>query len=131
MYILFYRHSSGGCKSKIKVLARWVSGEASVLGFSLCPHTWPFLCVHTEPSLVPLPLLNKDTSPIRLGLHTMTSFSFKYLLKGFPGGSDGKEFTCNAGDPGSILGSGRSPGEGNGNQLQCCCLQNSMDRGAW
>ena len=42
----------------------------------------------------------------------MTSFSLKYLLKGFPGGSDGKESACNAGDPGSILGSGRSPGEG-------------------
>ena len=42
----------------------------------------------------------------------MTSFSLKYLLKGFPGGSDGKESACNAGDPGSILGSGRAPGEG-------------------
>ena len=37
---------------------------------------------------------------------------------GFPGGSDGKEPTCNAGDPGSIPGSGRSPGQGNGNPLQ-------------
>ena len=36
----------------------------------------------------------------------------------FPGGSDGKESACNAGDPGLILGSGRSPGEGNGNPLQ-------------
>ena len=135
MYILFYRYlfscSSGGWKSKIKVLARSVSGEASVLGFSLCPHTWPFVCVYTERSLVFLPLLNKDTSPVRSGLHPMTSFSLKYLLKGFPGGSDGKESTCNVGDPGSILGSGRSPGEGNGNPLQCCCLENSMDRGTW
>ena len=38
---------------------------------------------------------------------------------------------CNAGDPGSILGSGRSPGEGNGNPLQYSCLKNPMDRGAW
>ena len=42
-----------------------------------------------------------------------------------------KENTCNAGDPGSISGSGRSPGEGNGNRLQYSCLENSMDRGAW
>ena len=49
----------------------------------------------------------------------------------FPGGSDSKESACNAGDSGSIPGSGRSPGEGNGNPLQCPCLENSMDRGAW
>ena len=51
--------------------------------------------------------------------------------KGFPGGSDGKKSTCNAGDPGVIPGSGRSPGEGNGNPLQCSCLGNPMFRGAW
>ena len=49
---------------------------------------------------------------------------------GFPGGSDGKESACDAGDPGSIPGSGRSPGEGNGSPLQYSYLQNSMDRGA-
>ena len=47
---------------------------------------------------------------------------------GFSGGSDGKESACNAGDPGSIPGSGRSPGEGNGKPLQYSCLENSMDR---
>ena len=46
-------------------------------------------------------------------------------------GSDGKESACNAGDWDSILGSGRSPGEGNGNPLQYSCLENSTDRGAW
>ena len=46
---------------------------------------------------------------------------------GFPGGSDGKASACNAGDPGSIPGLGRSPGEGNGNPLQYSCLENSMD----
>ena len=50
---------------------------------------------------------------------------------GFPGGSDGKASACNAGDPGSIPGSGRSPGEGNGNPLQHSCLENPMDGGAW
>ena len=50
---------------------------------------------------------------------------------GFPGGSDGKEPACNAGDPGLISGSGRSPGEGNGNPLQYSCLKNPVDRRAW
>ena len=55
-------------------------------------------------------------------------------LCGFPGGLDGKESeesACNVGDPGSIPGSGRYPGEGNGNPLQHSCLDNFMDRGAW
>ena len=49
---------------------------------------------------------------------------------GFPGSSVGKESACNAGDLGLIPGSGRSPGEGNGNPLQYPCLENLMDRGA-
>ena len=49
----------------------------------------------------------------------------------FPGGSDGKESACNAGDLGSIPGSGRYAGERNGNPLQYSCLENVMDRGAW
>ena len=48
-----------------------------------------------------------------------------------PNGSDSKEFACNAGDTGSVPGSGGSPGEGNGNPLQCSCLENFMNRGAW
>ena len=50
---------------------------------------------------------------------------------GFPGDSDGKKSACNEGDPGSILGLGRSSGEGNGNLLQYSYLENPMDRGAW
>ena len=49
----------------------------------------------------------------------------------FPGGSDGKESACNAQDLSSIPGSGRSPGEMDGNPLQYSCLDNSMERGAW
>ena len=49
----------------------------------------------------------------------------------FPGGSDGKESPYKEGDVGSIPGSGRSPGEENGNPLQYSCLENPMDRGAW
>ena len=58
-------------------------------------------------------------------------FSFCSIAFGFPGGSDGKESTCNAGDLGSIPGLGRSPGGGHGNPLQYSCLGNPMDRGAW
>ena len=62
------------------------------------------------------------------------SFKFKlsYKVKNdFPGDSDGKESSCNAGDMGSIHGLGRSPGEGNGNPFQYPFLENPMDRGAW
>ena len=50
---------------------------------------------------------------------------------GFPNGSDGKESACSAGDPGLIPGSGRSPGEGNGDPLQYSRLENPMEGGAW
>ena len=53
------------------------------------------------------------------------------IYQGFPGSSDGKESAFNTGDSGSVPGSGRSPGEGNGNPLQYSCLENPMDRGAW
>ena len=49
----------------------------------------------------------------------------------FPRGSDGKESTCNAVDPGLISGMGRSPGERNGKPLQYSGLESSMDRGVW
>ena len=52
-------------------------------------------------------------------------------MKGFPGGSDSKESICKAGDPGSIPGLGRSPGEGNGYPLQYSFLENPIDRGSW
>ena len=65
-------------------------------------------------------------SPFQLQLNVL------YLnIWGFPGGSDSKEPACNAGDPGSIPGSGRSSGEGNGNPLQDSCLDNSPARGDW
>ena len=49
----------------------------------------------------------------------------------FSGGSDSKEYACNAGDPGSVSELGRSPGERNGNPLQYSCLENSMEKRAW
>ena len=56
------------------------------------------------------------------------SFLIAYV---FPGGSDGKASAYNAGDLGSIPGSGRYPGEENDNPLQYCHLENPMDRGTW
>ena len=53
------------------------------------------------------------------------------FCQGFPGGSDGKEFTCNARDLGLIPGSERSPGEGNGYPIQYSCLEKPIGRGAW
>ena len=65
----------------------------------------------------------------------LTSLSFNQSIWNYlastSGGSDGKEFACNAGDPGSIPGSGKSPGEGNGYPLQYSHLENFIDRGAW
>ena len=57
-------------------------------------------------------------------------FIFSLLLC-FPGASDHKESACSAGDPDFILGSGRSPGEGNGYSLQYSCLENTVNREAW
>ena len=58
-------------------------------------------------------------------------FFYDSFIDGFPGGSDGKASAYNAGDLGSIPGSGRSPGEGKGYPLQYSCLENSRERGAW
>ena len=70
----------------------------------------------------------KRISMIAVPSHHMLLCS---LFLGFPAGSNGKESACNAGDPGSIPGLWRSPGEGNGYPLRYSCLGNPMDRGAW
>ena len=54
-----------------------------------------------------------------------------FLVQRFPGDSDSKESTCNAGDLGSNPGLARSPGGGHGNPVQYSCLENPMDKGAW
>ena len=71
-----------------------------------------------------------------MGLEGHMGTNLSYLispgcLRVNSGGSDGKVSAYNAGDPGSIPGSGRSPGEANGNPLQYSCLENPMDGGAW
>ena len=73
---------------------------------------------------------------VNLTLSVITFFGsfFKIMILNildFPGGSDRKVSAYNAGDLGSIPGSGRFPGEGNGNPLQYSCLENPMDGGTW
>ena len=58
-------------------------------------------------------------------------FNLAYTVQVFPGGSEVKNLSANAGIAGLIPGSGRSPGGGNSNPLQCSCLENPRDRGAW
>ena len=65
------------------------------------------------------------------GLSQDIEYSFLCYTVGFPYSSVGKESICNAGDLGSIPGSGRSPGEGLGNPLQYSCLEKPMDGGSW
>ena len=78
-------------------------------------------CVHR--------LLYRHIFLFLLGIYLGIELVGHMVTLGFPGGSDGKVSACNAGDLGSIPGSERSPGEGNGNPLQYSCLENSVDRG--
>ena len=63
--------------------------------------------------------------------HNLKNNTHTYTRTSLAGASNSKESACNAGDLGSFTGSGRSPGEGDGNPLQYSRLENSMDRGAW
>ena len=62
---------------------------------------------------------------VKMWLAGVLIISLLIPTRGFPGGSEGKESACNVGHPSMIPGSGRSPGEGNGNPLQYSCLENS------
>ena len=85
---------------------------------------------HTLSTLLWYDLVAK--CPARAWLMTVERVvEYLWLLWGFPGGSDGKESACNAGDLGLITGLWKSTGEENGNLLQYSCLENSMHRGAW
>ena len=76
-------------------------------------------------------MIKKITQETSLGWEGALSVTLLYTQIDFFGGSDGKASVYNVGDPGSIPGSGISPGEGNGNPLQYYCLENPMDKGAW
>jgi len=87
-------------------------------------------CVQFSPG--PACWTRTDGAAPRDGLSFLGSFRTTPIsLRGFHGGSVVKNPPANAGEAGSIPGSGRSPGEGNGNPLQYSCLENPMDRGAW
>ena len=69
--------------------------------------------------------------PLQVHLQSKGLCFHSWVRQGFPPSSVSKDSACGAGDPGSIPGSGRSPGEGNGYPVQYSCLENPMDRGAW
>ena len=101
---------------------------------------WPLCIVDITYSLQTTNLIFDEKT---LELYKEREFQYLYVWKKdilsykpqvsevIPDNSDGKESSCNAGDPGSISGSGRFPGEGNSYPLQHSCLENSMDRRAW
>ena len=81
------------------------------------------LCAH--------PVAHRRVCQLHVGAFVWHLYRAVYMSLGFPGASDGKESTCNVGDPGTIPGSRSSPGEGHGNPLQYSFLENPTDRGAW
>ena len=91
------------------------------------PDTLISYCVSSSQNPICL-LLSWTNLPIKI---EPLSWSAASMYEGFPGGSERKEYTCKAGDPGSIPGWGRFPREGNGYLLQYSCLENSTDREAW
>ena len=116
----------------------WQSLETGGTAHHSGPHTESLACVRCRRSRRQLdetflwfPCQRVDEAgPIDLRWPVWIIAASSGLL-GFPRGSNSKESACNAGDPSSIPGSRKSPGEGNDNPLQYSYLENSMDRGAW
>ena len=102
-------------------------GEQREKRHSLCVNS-PRCSVSTMLSLTPTP---KHTSHIPMTQVCTHTHVHIHTCLGFPGGSVVKNLPVNAGDMGSIPGSGRSPGKQNGKRLQYSCLGDPMDRGAW
>ena len=107
----------------------------SDLSLSLSLSIYIYIHTHTHThhffqSLFPYRLLQNTESSSLCYTVGPCWLSILYIL-GFPSGCDDKVFACNAGDPGSIPGSGTSPGEGNGNPLQYPCQEDSSNSGAW
>ena len=117
-------------QSKRVSLSRVLSGQGG--GRTLCSqgYLYYFDTLIGTQDLAVICLVNFINDPCHNPLGSEKCNS-SFLFQGFPGGSEVKASACNAGDVGSIPGSGRSPGEGNGNSLQYSCLENPMDGGAW
>ena len=97
----------------------WCDGELPKPSMWLLPGLWFMKGPQVGPWLILNPINTPDGS-----LHLSHAL-------GFPGGAVVKNPPASTGDMGSMLGSGRSPGKGNGNLLWYSCLENPMDRGAW
>ena len=127
----------------------WTFMEASLLRHGWSNH-WPLVIESTPIPIPSLELINVIISTVINYVDVCTfemelwKWQYTYvdflsetyypsliMRRGFPGSSVSKESTCNAGDASSVPGSGRSPGEGNGNPFRYPCLGNPMDRGAW
>ena len=121
----------------------WTAAHQASLSFTLSRSLLKFMSIEwvmpsnhfilCHPFLL-LPSIFGLTSAFSVGCQLNLSFRIQMTsltCLAFGSGSDGKASAYNAGDPGSIPGLGRSPGEGNGNPLQYSCLENPMDRGAW
>ena len=105
-------------------------GESNLWSMGAHTHTCTHTHTHSHTHSLSLSHGCPDPFPSPCSPSTETFYTI-LTLWGFPGSLDGKVSACNAGDLGLIPGSGRSPGEGNGNPLQYSCLENSMDGGAW
>ena len=88
-------------------------------------------CPLPQSSSCPVNLYSQEEEAEGLDRGAVLEPRNRIQYSGFPCSSLGKESACSAGDQGSIPGSGRYPGEGNGNPLQYPCLGNPMDRGVW
>ena len=105
------------------------------LNFSTLHNPWILLRVHPQTTADTFDGIWAGQSEMDPLYHNLKSHlllqQMYHILSLCLTGSDGRESVCNAGDSGSIPGSGRSPGEGNGCPLQCSCLGNPTDRGTW
>ena len=108
--------------------------QARILGGLPCPPPGDLLNPEIEPrspALLEDSLLSEPHRQFLNDFKWTISWFILMEMEDFPGGSDGKASAYNVGDPGSIPGSGRSPGEGSGNPFQYSCLENPTDGGAW
>ena len=119
-------------KDSIRKLLELISEFSKVSGYKInTQKSLEFLYTNNEKSereikeSIPFSIATKRVKYLGKNLPKETK------VMGFPHSSVGKSSACNAGDPGSIPGSGRSPGEENGSPLQYSCLENPMDKGAW
>ena len=128
-------YSSGDQKSQIRAPGRCGSGKNSFLpGWILCESSqgggWGREKEEKTQRHRGNSLVFRFMKTLNL-LSQCSTLRAHLTLMGFAGGSDGKESACNVRDLGSLPGSGRFPGEGNGKSLQYSCLSNLMDRGVW